>query len=69
MKLISIITIVTILAAPSAFGNKLHFENIEVSSGMPPLTIVQLQRIVYSSNQLIKKPHTHAHFCVCLTPP
>ena len=110
MKLLYIVTVITVLAAPSTFGNKLHFNNIEVSTGaltdisnigmdeertprgacccrlswravsyqpsgstgpwrLPPPTIVQLQRIVYSSNQLIKKPHTHAHFCVCLTPP
>jgi hypothetical protein len=32
-ELISVITVITVLAAPSAFGNKLCFENIEVSSG------------------------------------
>ena len=108
MKLLSsIVTVITVLlAAPRAFGNMLHFENMEVSTGaltdisndgppeegtcccrlswwavsyqpsgstgpwrLPPPTIIQLQRIVYSSNQFIKKPHTHAHFCVCLAPP
>jgi hypothetical protein len=93
MKLLSsIVTVITVLlAAPRAFGNMLHFENMEVSTGaltdisndgppeegtcccrlswwavsyqpsrftgplrLPPPTIVQLQRIVYSSNQLIK---------------
>ena len=28
-----LISVITVLAAPSAFGNKLCFENIEVSSG------------------------------------
>ena len=32
MKFLSIVTVTTVLAAPSAFGNKLHFENVEVSS-------------------------------------
>ena len=95
MKLLYIVTVITVLAAPSTFGNKLHFNNIEVSTGaltdisnigmdeertprgacccrlswravsyqpsgstgpwrLPPPAIVQLQRIVYSSNQLIK---------------
>ena len=34
MKFLSIVTVITlVLAAPSAFGKKLHFENVEVSSG------------------------------------
>jgi hypothetical protein len=33
MKLLSVITMMTVLAAHSTFGNKLHFENVEVSSG------------------------------------
>jgi hypothetical protein len=33
MKLLSVVTMMTVLAAHSAFGNKLHFENVEVSSG------------------------------------
>ena len=32
MKFLSIVTVTTVLSAPSAFGNKLHFENVEVSS-------------------------------------
>jgi hypothetical protein len=31
-RLISVITVITVLAAPSAFGNKLRFEYIEVGS-------------------------------------
>ena len=34
MKFLSIVTVITlVLAAPSAFGKKLQFENVEVSSG------------------------------------
>jgi hypothetical protein len=33
MKLLSIFTVMTVFAPHSAFGNKLHFENFEVSSG------------------------------------
>jgi hypothetical protein len=32
MKLLSVITMMTVLPSHSAFGNKLHFENVEVST-------------------------------------